>query len=340
MHVALGGKDKERVPLRLADYAAYYRTVKRLFDQTVTAPLPTVYPPPAPSYPDPVEHCDVCRWWQVCSDRRRTDDDLSLVAGIASRTRTELKERGIGSRRSLALAPLPLSPKLERTGAQTLARVREQARIQVAGEDAGEIRSERLAPVRLEDGTLDPIEGAARPPSPSPNDLFLDLEGDPFALEEGVDYLFGILEPGRRDERGEPTFHALLVARRRRPGHGGRRAAGLRADDRPHQRPTRQPTPTIHVYHYASYEPTALGRIMGRYATRQVEVERLMRGDTLVDLFQVARQGVRASVESYSIKRLEPLYGYEREVDLRDAGSSIVAVRDVAGGRRRVGRGR
>ena len=30
-------------------------------------------------------------------------------------------------------------------------------------------------------------------------------------------------------------------------------------------------------------------------------------------------------MESYSIKKLEPLYGYEREVDLRDAGSSIVA---------------
>jgi hypothetical protein len=83
--------------------------------------------------------------------------------------------------------------------------------------------------------------------------------------------------------------------------------------------------PAIHVYHYAPYEPTALGRLMGRHATRQEEVDRLMRGDILVDLYRVVRQGIRASVESYSIKRLEPLYGYEREVDLRDAGSSIVA---------------
>ena len=34
---------------------------------------------------------------------------------------------------------------------------------------------------------------------------------------------------------------------------------------------------------------------------------------------------LRASVESYSIKKMEPFYGFEREVDLRDAGSSIVA---------------
>jgi uncharacterized protein len=43
-----------------------------------------------------------------------------------------------------------------------------------------------------------------------------------------------------------------------------------------------------------------------------------------VDLFRAVRQGLRASVESYSIKKLEPLYGLEREVELRDAGSSIV----------------
>ena len=34
---------------------------------------------------------------------------------------------------------------------------------------------------------------------------------------------------------------------------------------------------------------------------------------------------MRASVESYSIKKMEVFYGFEREVDLRDAGSSIVA---------------
>jgi hypothetical protein len=83
--------------------------------------------------------------------------------------------------------------------------------------------------------------------------------------------------------------------------------------------------PTLHVYHYAPYEPTALKRLMGRYGTREDEVDRLLRGGVLVDLLRAVRQSIRASVESYSIKRLEPLYGFEREVDLRDAGSSIVA---------------
>jgi uncharacterized protein len=64
---------------------------------------------------------------------------------------------------------------------------------------------------------------------------------------------------------------------------------------------------------------------MGRHATREIEVDRLLRGKVFVDLFRAVRQGLRASVESYSIKKLEPLYGLAREEGLRDAGSSIVA---------------
>ena len=64
---------------------------------------------------------------------------------------------------------------------------------------------------------------------------------------------------------------------------------------------------------------------MGRYGTREDEVDRLLRGGVLVDLLRAVRQSLRASVESYSIKKMEPFYGFEREVDLRDAGSSIVA---------------
>ena len=64
---------------------------------------------------------------------------------------------------------------------------------------------------------------------------------------------------------------------------------------------------------------------MGRYGTREDEVDQLLRSGTLVDLYRVVRQSLRASVESYSIKKLEPFYGFAREIDLRDAGSSIVA---------------
>ena len=64
---------------------------------------------------------------------------------------------------------------------------------------------------------------------------------------------------------------------------------------------------------------------MGRFASREEEVDDLFRHGVFVDLYRVVRQGIRAGVESYSIKRLESLCGYARQVDLRDATASLIA---------------
>jgi AAA domain-containing protein/RNase H-like protein len=82
--------------------------------------------------------------------------------------------------------------------------------------------------------------------------------------------------------------------------------------------------PSMHVYHYAAYEPTALKRLMGRHATREDELDRLLRGGVLVDLYRVVREGIRASVESYSIKQIEKFYMPEREGPVTSAGFSVV----------------
>ena len=82
--------------------------------------------------------------------------------------------------------------------------------------------------------------------------------------------------------------------------------------------------PDFHVYHYAAYETTAVKRLMSRYATREDEVDRLLRGRVFVDLHRVVRQGLRASVESYSIKKLEPFYGFARDVNLTAATRALV----------------
>jgi hypothetical protein len=82
--------------------------------------------------------------------------------------------------------------------------------------------------------------------------------------------------------------------------------------------------PDLHIYHYAPYEPAALKRLMGRYATREDELDRMLRAGLFIDLYAVVRHGIRASVESYSIKKLEPLYDFQRAVGLFD-GSAVLA---------------
>src|SRR3989449_4472239 len=84
--------------------------------------------------------------------------------------------------------------------------------------------------------------------------------------------------------------------------------------------------PDLHIYHFAPYEPAAIKRLMGRYATRENKVDRMLRAGLFVDLHAVVKQALRASVEEYSIKKLEALYDFTRAADLDDAGVSLRVV--------------
>ena len=131
------------------------------------------------------------------------------------------------------------------------------------------------------------------------------MEGDQFAGPEGREYLFGWVEG---DAPGAPF--RLLWAH----DPEAEKAAFERFIDTVVA--ARERDPGMHVYHYASYEPSAMKRLMGRYATREEEVDALLRAEVFVDLYRIVRQGVRVGAESYSIKKLEPLY----MAPARDAG--------------------
>ena len=315
MKVVLGGSARETARLRVDDYMAYYRAAKRRFTETVlgtdAAPAPAAAYPPAATYPEPVEHCGVCRWAEPCAIRRRQDDHLSLVAGITARQRKALVARELDTVVRLAAAPIPFDPPLDGTSAASVERMREQARIQIEGRGLPKPIHELLLPIDAE-------RGLATLPEPDRGDLFLDLEGDPYAFDDGVEYLFGVMDT-------EEEFRAFWSFDPDQSGDitlaGEKRAFEQLMDfltDRLDE------FPEMHVYHYASYEPTALKRLMGRHGTREEQVDRLLRGGVLIDLFRAVRQGLRASVESYSIKKIEALYDFTRQEGLRDAGSSIV----------------
>jgi uncharacterized protein len=310
VHVVLGGPGTPIESYRLAALAPYFRQVRAQFLQQMAGSVAPAFPVTEP-YPDPCAHCEVCDWATVCEKRWRDDDYVALVAGITRNQRVSLRERGITSLAALAELTLPLTPPLDRTSPVSVERIREQARVQRLGR-------ERKAPVH----ELVPAPGEGKGlealPEPSPGDLFFDIEGDPFVGSEGREYLFGVIEPSSQDPdrtAGTPAYHELWGL----DAAGERRAfEGLvdlivarRAQD-----------PRLHVYHYAPYEPSAMKRLAARLGTRVEAVDDLLRGGVFVDLYRVVRQGVRASVESYSIKKLEPFYGFTREVDLRVSGDA------------------
>jgi hypothetical protein len=81
--------------------------------------------------------------------------------------------------------------------------------------------------------------------------------------------------------------------------------------------------PDLHIYHFATYEPAAMKRLMLRYATREEEVDQLLRGEVFIDLHSITRQSVRASVEHYSLKEMERFCDYRRRVPLPEASQAL-----------------
>jgi predicted RecB family nuclease len=298
--------------MRLDDYAAYYRAVKRRFEREIfgDAGTPARDPASVATYPDPVEHCKVCTWYPDCADWRRTDDHLSIVAGLARTATEHLNADSIWTRRSLAtLPPAQAVPDLNR---RTLARLREQAAIQVRGEDEQRLIWELIPP-----DPEQPEQGLARLPEPSRLDLFFDIEADPWAAEDGtgfgLEYLLGVVDVVGH----EPDYTPIWGTDR-----DGERIAFERFIDLVVER--RRDDPGMHVYHYGGYESGAVKRLMQRHATRAEEVDQLLRDEVFVDLLAIVRQGVRASVESYSLKRIEKFYMSERTGPVTEAGFSVV----------------
>ena len=323
---------------RVSDYAAYYRYVKaRLIDAVgagsakrselaVNSAISVTSPQKAAvteagqyalafeqekeaveaTYPEPVEHCNICKWFKECDARRRADDHLSLVADIRRQQRGQFEEWGAGTMAKLAALPIPLKERPRHGSKEAYVRMREQARVQVEGRTRNKLVHELLQPVA--EGM-----GFCRLPELSTGDLFVDFEGDPFVGEQGLQYLFGF---AFQDAGGELVYEKRWALNREEE----RKGFEWLVDEIMRRR---EADPKMHVYHFGGYEPGTMKRLMGMHATREDEIDRLLRAGALVDLHQAFKQGVRASVEEYSLKKIEAFYGFKRETPLEQSRSAM-----------------
>lgn len=295
MHVVPPYAGFEAETYRVADFGAYYRVVRGSLERAVAAASDDH------TYPEPNPQCEICRWREGCDERRRADDHLSLVAGISTTQRVELVGRGVATTAALAEMPVPLAWKPERGAAEAYVRIREQARVQVEARLSGAEVFEVLP--------HEPGFGLSRLPEPSLGDVFLDFESDPFVGEHGLEYLLGY---EHRADSGEWVYTPLWALTRQEE----KGAFEAFIDFVVARRAT---FPDMHIYHFGGYETGALKRLMGRYATREEELDQILRGLLPVDLLSLSRQSIRAGVESYSLKRLEPLFAFQRDTSLPDA---------------------
>lgn len=294
MHVVLG--TGETATLRTDSVIHYFSFARARFEAFVDAV-------PETSAADPCGHCRFCRWSERCEAGWEAEGHLSIVAGMGRAQVAALREAGVGN--IDALATLAEGTRIAGMQPATTARLAAQARLQAHHRRSGERSVELLPPA--------PGRGFARMPLPEEGDMFLDMEGDPL-FEGGLEYLFGIVAL----EDGEDRFNAFWAHDR-----DEEKVAFERAVDFITERLVRHPS--AHVYHYAAYEETALKRLAMWHGTREAEVDDLLRGDRLVDLYKVVAEGVRTSEPRYSIKNMEAFYlPGGRQGGVKTAGDSIV----------------
>ena len=232
------------------------------------------------------------------------DDHLTRVASIRRDQIRKLATVDVTTLTALAESPGDL--RVRRLAPDTLEALRDQAGLQLHRYRKDEILVHLLEPEEK--------RGLGLLPEPSPGDLFFDMEGDPlFDPAEGLEFLFGVLW---READGSTTYRAFWA-------HDRESECDAFAQFVDFVTERRRVYPDLHVYHYAAYEPSTLARLMGTYATREEEVDELLRGQVLVDLLQVVRQSLRAGVESYGLKDIEKLF-FERKADVGSGNEAVI----------------
>jgi uncharacterized protein len=294
VHVVLGTREIESY--QPADVSAYLRTAQRRLRRHAEERPPT--------YPWPCDHCSRCEFTSVCRQQWVDDDHLTRVASIRRDQIAKLETVEVTTLTELAVAPADL--RVRRLAPDAVEALRDQAALQLQRYREGEIRVHLLEPEEK--------RGLGLLPAPSDGDVFFDMEGDPlYDPASGLEFLFGVLW---RESDGGMTYW---------PFWAHDRDEELRAFeafvDFVTERRARHSD--MHVYHYAAYEPSTLARLMSTHATREEEVDELLRKQVFVDLLQVVRQSLRAGVESYGLKDVEKLF-FERHAEVSSGNEAVI----------------
>ncbi len=292
IYVALGSGETESFYLK--DYDKYFNQLKSQFLEHIQNRAET--------YPEPCSHCSMCAFKTRCQNQRIDDDHLSLVANMRKSQIKKLFSADITTLENLALTKLEA---VKGIGFDTFKRLKKQAQLQYEKRISGEDKVHVFTKIKNNTGFF-------LLPEPDEGDLYFDIEGDPH-YQDGLEYLFGLIAYNDNNEKFIDIWSY---------NHKEEKASFEKLIRYFIERLKKYPK--MHIYHYASYEETALKRLMSKYGTMEKEVDHLLRQKVLVDLYKVVRHSIQVSEPAYSIKNLETFYMGKREAEVTSAGASIL----------------
>lgn len=299
MVVVLGNREPERY--RVAAYFSYFLCLKDRFMQIQNA-----FYPDEGCRPDPALYSDHGRWASHAKILMENTDSLALVANIR---KSQIKKLGAAGITSLSGLASTGHERITGINEEAFQKLKTQAIIQAAS------RNKELPYFQIlhcEDG-----KGLSTLPPAAEKDVYFDIEGYPL-LEGGLEYLWGV---SYRDENApQGNTYAFKDWWAHSPEQEKTAFEGF--IDWVCRR--WQADPAMHVYHYASYEVTALRKLSTRHETRQEQVDELLRHRVLIDLYKIVREGLLLGEPRYSIKNIEHLYRGRRDTGVASGVDSVV----------------
>ena len=148
-------------------------------------------------------------------------------------------------------------------------------------------------------------------PPKSSEDLYFDMEGYPLYGKQGLEYLFGVTKADgsfvdfwAHDEVEEKKAFSHFIDMAMESFKKNKK---------------------FKIYHYASYEVSAMRRLSTQYGLKENEVDTLLRNDVFVDLYKIVKDSLVVGSKNYSIKSIEKCYRPKRSTEVATAGDSVIA---------------
>ena len=254
--------------------------------------------------PEKCSFCNICDWIEVCEKQWIESDNLNQIGNTNKSQRKKLIDSGIKT--ITQLAEKDENFKVKNLNPDIFRRINISAKLRKKYEKTQE------PCIHVIEENLKIEKGFNSLPEEKEGDLFFDIESvQDHVVSEGLEYLFGIYYIENKKEKFK-TFWA----------HSKEEEKNTLIQFFDFTEKHFKKYPDAKIYHYASYEITALRKLVAEHSTHGSIYDRYLRLFRFVDLFAIVKNAILTSENSYSLKNLEKFYNFKRLGDLQKGDAS------------------
>jgi len=249
--------------------------------------------------PEKCSFCQICKWQEECEKIWIDKDSLNQVGGLTKVHLKKLLELKIDT--ASKLSKQDSNKQIKGFRKEISERLITQAKLQKEYEKTE-------VPIHQPNlNNINGIKGFNLLPEPSACDLYFDIESvEDHIYPGGLEYLLGIYYI----EDDKEKFKALW-------SHNKKEEKKNLIEFFDFTKSHFKKYPSSKIYHYGSYEITALLKLTSLHKVKGIEYDHYLNLDKFVNLLNVNRQGLFISENSYSLKNVEKFYNFKREGDVQ-----------------------